>query len=121
MVAIFTKFDDLITQVYDEELDEQENRDVAEIVLEKKFQKPLDGFKFPPRAHVRMEGAYEPYFLLVDPTLPLDLQEDDSDHQGQVKVLLTKTADSLDDIALKILFVSIQQNNLELCLTYAVK
>ena len=53
--------------------------------------------------------------------LPLDLQDDDSDHQGQVKVLLTKTADSLDDVALKILFVSVQQNNLELCLTYAVK
>jgi len=38
-----------------------------------------------------------------------------------VKVLLTKTADSLDDVALKILFVSVQQNNLELCLKYAVK
>ncbi|KAF8232545.1 hypothetical protein L208DRAFT_1360873 [Tricholoma matsutake] len=105
VVAIYTKFDDLITQVYNEKLDEQENRDVAEIALEKKFQKPLDGFKFPPRAHVRME----------------DLHDDDSDHQGQVKVLLTKTADSLDDITLKILFVSVQQNNLELCLTYAVK
>jgi hypothetical protein len=59
VVAIFTKFDDLITQVYNEELDEQGNRDVAESVLEKKFQKPLDGFEFPPRAHVRMEGVYE--------------------------------------------------------------
>ena len=57
----------------------------------------------------------------VNSILPLDLQDDDSDHQGQVKVLLTKTADSLDDVALKILFVSVQQNNLELCLTYAVK
>jgi hypothetical protein len=54
-------------------------------------------------------------------TLPLDLHDDDNDHQGQVKVLLTKTADSLDDMALKILFVSVQQNNLELCLRYAVK
>lgn len=125
MVAIFTKFDDLITQMYDENLHEQENRHVAESVLEKKFQKPLDGFKFPPRAHVRMEGVYEAiswrHLLLVDSTLPLDLHDDDSGHQGQVKVLLTKTADSLDDIALKILFVSVQQNNLELCLTYAVK
>ena len=59
MVAIFTKFDDLITQVYDDELDEQKNRDVAEGVLEKKFREPLDGFKFPPRANVRMEGVYE--------------------------------------------------------------
>jgi hypothetical protein len=59
--------------------------------------------------------------LLGDSILPLDLQDNDSDHQGQVKVLLTKTADSLDDVALGILFVSVQQNNLELCLTYAVK
>ena len=36
-------------------------------------------------------------------------------------MLLTKTAESLDDIALKILFVSVQQNNLELCLAHAVK
>jgi hypothetical protein len=123
VVAIFTKFDDLITQVYNDELDEQGNRIVAENELEKKFRKPLDGFKFPPRAHVRMEGAYDGDMdlLFVDPILPLDLQDDDSDHQGQVKVLLTKTADSLDDIVLKILFVSVQQNNLELCLTYAVK
>ena len=123
MVAIFTKFDDLITQVYDEELDEQRNREVAEDELEKKFQKPLYGFKFPPRAHVRMEGTHEVVLWRHGPStrLPLDLQDDDSDHQGQVKVLLTKTADSLDDIALKILFVSVQQNNLELCLTYAMK
>ena len=59
MVAIFTKFDDLITQVYDDELDEQKNHDVAEGVLEKKFREPLHGFKFPPRANVRMEGVYE--------------------------------------------------------------
>jgi hypothetical protein len=49
------------------------------------------------------------------------LHDDDSDHQDQVKELMKNTADSLDDIALKILFISVQQNNLELCLTYAVK
>ena len=38
-----------------------------------------------------------------------------------MKELIKNTADSLDDIALKILFISVQQNNLELCLTYAVK
>ena len=38
-----------------------------------------------------------------------------------MKELMKNTADSLDDIALKILFISVQQNNLELCVTYAVK
>ena len=49
------------------------------------------------------------------------MHEDNGDHQEQVKELMKKTADSLDDLALKILFVSVQQNNLELCMEYAVK
>ena len=49
------------------------------------------------------------------------MQEDDGKHQDQVKELTEKTADSLDNLALKILFVSIQKNNLELCIGYAVK
>ena len=49
------------------------------------------------------------------------MQEDDGKHQDQVKELTEKTADSLDNLALKMLFVSIQQNNLELCIGYAVK
>ena len=49
------------------------------------------------------------------------MQEDDGKHQDQVKELTEKTADSLNNLALKILFVSIQQNNLELCIGYAVK
>ena len=42
-------------------------------------------------------------------------------HQIQVKVLIEKTASSLDDTALKMLFVSVQQNNLELCIQYAIE
>ena len=55
-MAIFTKFDDLITQIYDEERDEEENRQIAETELQKKFQKPLENYKYPPRAYLRMEG-----------------------------------------------------------------
>jgi len=59
VVAVFTKFDDLIVQVYDEGLDDGANRHVAESELQKKFQTPLDSFTVPPRAHVRMEGVSE--------------------------------------------------------------
>ena len=55
VVAIFTKFDDLITQVYDRALDDEENIRVACATLENKFKKPLMGYKFPPRAYVRFE------------------------------------------------------------------
>jgi hypothetical protein len=49
------------------------------------------------------------------------MQEDDGNHQDQVKELTEKTADSLDDLALKMLFVSVQGNNLELCISHAIK
>ena len=41
-------------------------------------------------------------------------------HQDQVKVLIEKTASSLDDTALKMLFVSVQQNNIELSIQCAI-
>ena len=41
-------------------------------------------------------------------------------HQDQVKVLIEKTASSLDDTALKMLFVSVQQNNIDLSVKYAI-
>ena len=37
-----------------------------------------------------------------------------------MKVLIEKTASSLDDAALKMLFVSVQQNNIDLCIQYAI-
>jgi hypothetical protein len=47
--------------------------------------------------------------------------DDDGDHQEQVKLLIEKTAEALDDLALKKLVVSVQQNNLGLCIKYAVR
>ncbi|KAG6879100.1 hypothetical protein C0992_005183 [Termitomyces sp. T32_za158] len=91
-------------EVYDTNLDYQTNRKNAEMSLEE-LQAPLFHYKYPPRAGVRLE----------------DMQKDDGDHQKQVKVLIQKTAESLDDFALKMLFVSVQQVNLELCIEYAVK
>ena len=42
-------------------------------------------------------------------------------HQDQVKVLIEKTASALDDMALKMLFVSVQQNNIDVCIQYAIQ
>ena len=50
-----------------------------------------------------------------------EMQNDNGNHQDQVKELTEKTADSLDNLALKVLYVSVQQNNLELCLRYTVE
>ncbi|KAH9051038.1 hypothetical protein EDB87DRAFT_1818256 [Lactarius vividus] len=58
VIAIFAKFDDLINQVYDIDLDEDENHTAAETLLKDKLRKPLFKFKFPPRADARLEGAF---------------------------------------------------------------
>ena len=49
-----------------------------------------------------------------------DLHSETGNHQDQVKVLIEKTASSLDNTALKMLFVSVQQNNIDLCVQYAI-
>ena len=49
-----------------------------------------------------------------------DLHSDTGNHQDQVKILIEKTASSLDDTALAMLFVSVQQNNIDLCVQYAI-
>jgi len=47
------------------------------------------------------------------------LNDDEGDHQEQIKELIKHTASSIDDLALKMLFVTVQQNNLEVCIQYA--
>ncbi|KAF8800643.1 hypothetical protein BYT27DRAFT_7262797 [Phlegmacium glaucopus] len=51
---------------------------------------------------------------------PAIQEEDRGNHQEQVGELIKQTTASIDDLALKMLFVTVQQNNLELCIEYAV-
>ena len=57
---------------------------------------------------------------MVQPLYAALHEPDIGKHQNQVKVLIEKTASSLDDTALKMLFVSVQKNNIELCVEYAI-
>ena len=57
MIAIFTKFDDLVKQIYDKNLEMAENHRVALRALDTKFQVPLSKFKFPPKAYLRLESV----------------------------------------------------------------
>ena len=54
--------------------------------------------------------------LIVFPAI----NDDEDNHQEQVRELIKQTAGSIDDLALKMLFISVQQNNLEICIEYAV-
>ncbi|KAF8152451.1 hypothetical protein B0H34DRAFT_774932 [Crassisporium funariophilum] len=104
VVAIFMKFDDLIKQVYNRGQDKTENTKKALDTLEKKFKEPLSRYKFPPRAYVRFTGR----------------SSDNGNHQEQVGELIKQTAASIDNLALKMLFVTVQQNNVEVCIEHAV-
>jgi hypothetical protein len=48
------------------------------------------------------------------------IKKDESNHQEQVGELIKQTVASVDDLALKMLFVSVQQNILEVCIEYVV-
>jgi hypothetical protein len=50
----------------------------------------------------------------------LAIDDDKGNHQEQVGELIKQTAASIDDLALKMLFVTIQQNNLEICIENAI-
>jgi hypothetical protein len=119
-VAIFTKFDDLITQVYDINKEHKENREVACATLKKKFEEPLKGYKSSPRAYVQFE-CMSPLAVNWDLHIACPaLEKDEGNHQEQVGELIKQTAASIDNLALKMLFVTVQQNNLEVCIEHAV-
>jgi len=98
------KFDDLIKQVYNRNQDKEENTKNALDILEKKFKQPLSSYKFQPHAYVCFEAIHK----------------DKGNHQEQVRELIKQTAASINNLALKMLFVTVQQNNLEICIEYAV-
>ncbi|KAG6880480.1 hypothetical protein C0993_006486, partial [Termitomyces sp. T159_Od127] len=56
VIAVFTKFDDLINYVYDTTLDEDDNRRVAQEKLDKLKAPLFNDYKFPPKAGVTLEG-----------------------------------------------------------------
>lgn len=62
VIAIFTKFDDLISQIYDDNLDYKGNHAAAARILEETFQKPLFKFKNPPEAHLFLEDKFVSVF-----------------------------------------------------------
>jgi len=121
VVAIFMKFDDLITQVFDRKKDKKENMKNALDTLEKKFKQPLSRYKFHPQAYVRFEGRSIVILQLILGLMPhLAIHKEEGDHQEQIRELIKQTAASIDNLALKMLFVTVQQNNLHVCIEHAV-
>ncbi|KAF8057009.1 hypothetical protein FPV67DRAFT_1529749 [Lyophyllum atratum] len=108
VVAIFTKFDGLVTTVFNNlrkglGIREANNKKVqhAQEKLETNFVEPLMATKFHPSDHVQLD----------------DMRKAESNCAR----LIEKTADGLGNDTLQLLFVSVQQNNIGLCIQMAVK
>ncbi|KAJ6533506.1 hypothetical protein B0H19DRAFT_964886 [Mycena capillaripes] len=109
LIAIFTKFDGLLTKAFNrlkangasrmEAKNLQAHR--AQEILNTDFIAPLMSTKFCPSAYVRLD----------------DMRKETSNCMD----LIEKTANALTDDTLKLLFVSVQQNNIDLCIQFAVK
>ncbi|KAJ7872255.1 hypothetical protein B0H13DRAFT_1633946 [Mycena leptocephala] len=109
VVAIFTKCDGLITKAFNElrlkgSSIGQANKNSANVAaakLQTNFIAPLLATKFRPSDHLQAA----------------DMQG----NSGNCSELIAKTANVLSDDTLKLLFVSVQQNNLDICTRYAVQ
>ena len=62
VIAIFTKFDDLVVQVYDWDKEEDENHTEAKKVVKEKFETPLENTRNQPKAYVCFEGIFILFF-----------------------------------------------------------
>jgi hypothetical protein len=124
-VLIFTKFDALEDKCYSKLREEGKSHEEASIQLpelvNKTFQdkylpRVLDA-KFPPEAYVCLAGnVLYPYrFFKFSQILGLDKEE------NQCSELSEATMNILDNDILVNLFVSTQQNNLDLCIEKGIK
>jgi hypothetical protein len=57
VIAVFTKFDDLVAQLYDRDREEESRTDASKVVKEK-FEMPLQNSRDRPKAYVCFEGAF---------------------------------------------------------------
>ena len=58
VIAVFTKFDDLVAQLYDRDREEEENHTEASKVVTEKFEMPLKNSRDRPKGYVCFEGAF---------------------------------------------------------------
>ncbi|KAJ7713071.1 GTP-binding protein [Mycena metata] len=109
VIAILTKFDGLATRAFQELRDngnsrsdsQQGKEQRAEELLTTDFIEPLKSRKVPPSDYLRLA----------------DMHKDTTD----CNELMEKTAEALTDDTLRLLFVSVQQNNVDLSMKYAVR
>jgi hypothetical protein len=136
VIAIFTKCDGLVTEVHGALLaggmhPNESNMmciEKVEHILTTRF-KELQQRAFAPAAHVntrgdvcQMEVVFSFWFLdMGTPRRTTQKKAFAATQKDCVKKLVQVTAGAVTNEALQLLFVSVQQNNLELCAFYAIR
>ncbi|KAF7343552.1 GTP-binding protein [Mycena sanguinolenta] len=108
LIVIFTKFDGLVTKAFQQLRAEGKNIrmanagkvELAQQMLTMNYRDPLKDATFEPSAYVQLD----------------DMR---MEHSNCIE-LINETAKTLTDDALLLLFVSVQRNNIDLCIFWAV-
>ncbi|KAF7343577.1 GTP-binding protein [Mycena sanguinolenta] len=125
LIVIFTKFDGLVTKAFQELRAEGKNIrtantgkvELAQRMLTTNYRDPLNGVEFKPSAYVRLDGGSASDISLI---LLIVLPDMRQEHSNCIE-LINQTAKTLTDDALLLLFVSVQRNNIDLCIRLAVR
>ena len=131
VIAIFTKFDGLVSTAFGElrdkeKLSRKEAKDKkferAREMLKTNFIEPLEATASRPSDYVRLDGKPEykynaGTYTLIFVMMYSDMRMEDS----SCEELIEKTANVLDDDTLKLLFISVQHNNIDICIEHAIQ
>ncbi|KAF7343546.1 GTP-binding protein [Mycena sanguinolenta] len=109
LIVIFTKFDGLVTKAFQQLRGEGKNIrmanagkiELAQRMLTTNYRDQLNGVAFKPSAYVQLDDMRLEWSSCTE--------------------LINQTANTLTDDALLLLFVSVQRNNIDLCIWWAVR
>ena len=124
LIVIFTKFDGLVTKAFQHLRADGKNirtanagkAELAQRMLATNYRDPLDNVTFKPSAYVQLDGGSAPNISLILLIVLVDMRQEHS----SCTELINQTANTLTDDALLLLFVSVQRNNLDLCVRLAL-
>ena len=125
MIAIFTKFDGLINEAFTElrgdglprQAAMSQATEKAKRMLIENFEAPLILTEFPLADRVQLDGDYSSFLVRkIAYLFVIDMRAETS----SCNELIAKTANALSDDTLRLLFVSVQKNNIYLSVRYAL-
>ncbi|KAF7343590.1 GTP-binding protein [Mycena sanguinolenta] len=125
LIVIFTKFDGLVTKAFQQLRAEGKKIptantgkvELAQRMLTMNYRDSLNDATFKPSAYVQLDGGFGP---ISQSDMLIDLPDMRQERSNCVE-LINETAKTLTDDALLLLFVSVQRNNIDLCIWWAVR